>query len=162
LALLDASKPVDQEEVSRYLDGFAMFWESMGASALMGRLFGYLLVSGRRVSLDELSSELEASKSSLSVASRQLVQFGMARRITQRGSRRVLYEAVESFESLVELELQRRVAMIELVSQGMRFASTPAAKRRMHKFIVFNQYSVASNRKMLAEWIDRDQQRRAE
>jgi len=59
------------------------------------RLYGYLLLSAEPVSLDRITSDLEISKSSASVAARLLEQYTLARRHGERGSKRALYEVSE-------------------------------------------------------------------
>src|SRR4030081_2485707 len=88
------------EATIRYIDGFGVMLEGFGAGATFGRLLGYRLLMPAPVSLDQMARDLQASKSSVSVAARMLEQSGMARRLPQRGSRRLLYEAAETCESL--------------------------------------------------------------
>jgi predicted transcriptional regulator len=143
------------ESTQRYIDGFGTMFAGMGVSPTPGRVFGYLLLLSSPVSLDQMAVDLGGSKSSISVAARQLEQIGMARRIPQRGSRRVLYEAVDSFEGLVEADNQRRAMFLEKVRQGMAIVPDGPAAERMEAFARLFQFTIDETRGMLQRWRER-------
>jgi len=64
-----------------------------GFSDVMGRLYGTLLLSPGPLSLDELASNLEISKGSVSVNMRALERWGMAKEVWMRGERKKYYRA---------------------------------------------------------------------
>ena len=64
-----------------------------GFSDVMGRLYGTLLLSPEPLSLDDLASQLEISKGSVSMNMRALERWGMAKEVWMRGERKKYYSA---------------------------------------------------------------------
>jgi DNA-binding transcriptional regulator GbsR (MarR family) len=101
-----------------------------GVSRTTGRIWGYLLLQSNPVSLDQVSRDLGMAKSGASVATRQLVGFGLARVIGQRGSRRLLYEALYDFESVLAARNVQTLDFLNRLRQAERLA--PEGVRRQH------------------------------
>lgn len=76
--------------------------ETFGLSRLLGQIYTLLYLRDMPLSLDQIIAELSVSKASVSIACRQLQTFGAVRRITQKGSRRDFYEAVQDFRGLLQ------------------------------------------------------------
>src|SRR5437660_12124703 len=93
-----------------------LFVEGTGAAAalsriltqLQGRIFGLLYLSPGPVTLDEITDELQQSKSNVSVSVRGLVDWQLVRRVRVRGSRKDHYEAATDFWRVVQEMLERR------------------------------------------------------
>ena len=118
----------------------ALFVEGMGAAAatsriltqLQGRIFGLLYLSPRPVTLDELTDELQQSKSNVSVSVRGLIDWQLVRRMRVPGSRKDHYEAATDFWRVMQEIMERRfrwnlrqvVAAAEETEQAIT-ASTP-------------------------------------
>jgi DNA-binding transcriptional regulator GbsR (MarR family) len=64
-----------------------------GFNDVMGRLYGTLLMSPGPLSLDDLASQLQISKGSVSMNMRSLERWGMAKEYWMRGERKKYYEA---------------------------------------------------------------------
>jgi len=80
------------EAQQRFIDDFAHLllpWEMPITAA---RLYAYLLLVTAPVTLDEFAAALGISKSNASTAARELEAMGIARRMTDRGSKRIRYE----------------------------------------------------------------------
>ena len=77
------------------------------------------------------------------------------RRLPQRGSRRVLYEAVDSFESLVETDIVRRAMLLEKWRQGVALAPSERARQRMEKLVELFDFTLSQSRATLDRWRDR-------
>ena len=117
-----------------------LFVEGMGAAAatsriltqLQGRIFGLLYLSPRPVTLDELTDELQQSKSNVSVSVRGLIDWQLVRRMRVPGSRKDHYEAATDFWRVMQEIMERRfrwnlrqvVAAAEETEQAIT-ASTP-------------------------------------
>jgi len=94
----------------------AVFVEGMGAAAatsriltqLQGRIFAFLYLSPGPVSLDELTDELQQSKSNVSVSVRGLIDWQLVRRVRLPGSRRDHYEAATDFWRVMQEIMERR------------------------------------------------------
>ncbi|WP_437384189.1 GbsR/MarR family transcriptional regulator [Plantibacter flavus] len=71
-----------------FVERFADYWQTRGASRIEGRIAGYLLVSDTTgVTADELAAALGASRGSVSTYTRRLVDSGFVRRVRQPGDR---------------------------------------------------------------------------
>jgi DNA-binding transcriptional regulator GbsR (MarR family) len=94
----------------------AVFVEGMGAAAatsriltqLQGRIFGLLYLSPGPVSLDDLTDELQQSKSNVSVSVRGLIDWQLVRRVRLPGSRKDHYEAATDFWRVMQEIMERR------------------------------------------------------
>ena len=96
-----------------------------------GRVYGYLLLRPDPANLDEIAKDLEVAKSGASVATRQLVSFGMARTHRQRGSKRLGFDAIYDLKGVISArELQTRL-FLERLREGAQVASSPVVRRKM-------------------------------
>lgn len=94
----------------------ALFVEGMGAAAatsgvltqLQGRIFGLLYLQQGSMSLDEITDELQQSKSNVSVNVRGLVDWQLVRQLRVPGSRRDHYEAATDFWRVMQEIMERR------------------------------------------------------
>ena len=75
---------------------------------LQGRVFAFLYLQERPVSLDDIAAALEQSKSTISVTIRGLVEWHLVRRVPTPGSRKDFYEAVTNFWRLMQEIMERR------------------------------------------------------
>ena len=94
----------------------------------MGRIYGYLLLQPGPATLDEIAGAVGLAKSGVSLATRRLVQLGLARGIAERGSRRLLYEALASVEAIFAARTAQGLDLVERLRQGAR-ATTSASRR---------------------------------
>src|SRR5262249_13196083 len=69
-----------------------------GVAQTTARMYGYLLLVAEPVSLQQITADLGVSKSSASVAGRQLEMYTLARRRGERGTRRIFYEVSDNYE----------------------------------------------------------------
>jgi DNA-binding transcriptional regulator GbsR (MarR family) len=112
------------EEMGRLMVGWSL-------PRTTGRVYGYLLLRPESATLDQIAKDLQVAKSGASVATRQLAAFGMARTHTQRGSKRLSFEAIYDLEALLAArEAQIRVFM-ERLREGSRVASSGTARRKI-------------------------------
>jgi DNA-binding transcriptional regulator GbsR (MarR family) len=115
----------------RFIDDVSRLLVPWGVPATAARIYGRLLLSAAPVPLEQLASELEMSKSSVSVAARTLEMYRMARRSGVRGSRRVLYEVSASYEGMLGEQIRMLGALAALLETGARAAGSRAARERM-------------------------------
>jgi DNA-binding transcriptional regulator GbsR (MarR family) len=93
-----------------------IFVDGMGAAAatsgiltqLQGRIFGLLYLHDRPLSLDEITDELQQSKSNVSVQIRGLLDWQLVRQLRVAGSRRDHYEAATDFWRVMQAIVERR------------------------------------------------------
>jgi predicted ArsR family transcriptional regulator len=77
------------------MDEVASLMAPWGWSRHIARIFAYLLLRESPATLDEIAGDLGISKSIVSVAARELEQYGNARRHSQAGTKQILYSAPE-------------------------------------------------------------------
>jgi DNA-binding transcriptional regulator GbsR (MarR family) len=75
------------------MDEVASLMAPWGWSRHIARIFAYLLICETPATLDAISEDLGISKSIVSVATRELDQYGNARRHSQPGTKQILYSA---------------------------------------------------------------------
>jgi DNA-binding transcriptional regulator GbsR (MarR family) len=98
-----------------------------------GRVYAYLLLRPESATLDQIAKDLEVAKSGASVATRQLVSFGMARTHRQRGSKRLSFDAIYDLDALLAArEVQTRLFM-ERLREGAKVASSTTARRKINE-----------------------------
>jgi len=93
-----------------------MFADGIGAAAatsgiltqLQGRIFGLLYLRDAPMSLDEVTEELQQSKSNVSVQVRGLVDWQLVRQVRVSGSRKDHYVAATDFWRVMQEILERR------------------------------------------------------
>src|SRR5258708_8074702 len=93
-----------------------IFADGIGAAAatsgvitqLQGRIFGLLYLQEEPLSLDEITDELQQSKSNVSVQIRGLVDWQLVRQVRVAGSRRDHYVAATDFWRVMQEILERR------------------------------------------------------
>jgi len=90
------SKLVDDRGECRFMDEMALLMTPWGWPRNVGRMYGYLLLCDRPVTLDKIAADLRIAKSNASVAARTLEQFGNARRHSEPGSKRIYYSAPDA------------------------------------------------------------------
>ena len=127
------------ERQHRFVEDLGRYMATHGVAATSGRVIGYLLLSPQPVSLDQMAADLEISKSSASVAARQVELFGLGRRIGQRGSRRVLYEAVRDPEALVAASLNETVQFMALLRRGAEAAAPGPVREQIQDMVEMYQ-----------------------
>lgn len=98
-----------------------------------GRIYGYLLLQSEPASLAQVAAELGIAQSGVSVATRQLVQLGLARGTGQRGSKRLLYEALHSLEAIFAARTAMLVDLLARLRQGARAAAAGPGRRGLEE-----------------------------
>ena len=77
------------EERASYAEDFGLLFEGFGLPRMVGRVLGVLLISDPpELSAEELAEALQASRGSISSATRSLIGMGLVQRRTKRGERR--------------------------------------------------------------------------
>ncbi len=88
-----------------------------------GRVWACLLMRGEPAVLDDIARDLAVAKSGASVGARQLVAFGLARSTGERGSRRVLFSAIDNMEAMFAARSESARSLQKLLLEGARAAS---------------------------------------
>jgi DNA-binding transcriptional regulator GbsR (MarR family) len=120
-----------------------IFADGIGAAAatsgiltqLQGRIFGLLYLQPEPLSLDEITDELQQSKSNVSVQIRGLVDWQLVRQVRVAGSRKDHYAAATDFWRVMQEILERRfrwnlrqvLATVEEAERGVDAGHAPKA-----------------------------------
>ena len=81
-----------QLEEKHFIEDIGLFFEQMGMPRMAGRILGALLISDPpQQSINELADKLQASKSSISIMSRLLVENGLIEKAPSTVPRRDYY-----------------------------------------------------------------------
>lgn len=113
-----------------------MAQEGDGLPRIAGRIFGLLLTGEGELSLDEITSQLGASKGSASVNTRLLEQRGFIDRVSRPGDRRDYYRITpDLFERTMEQRLARWHRLHDVVNYGLTASDLcPAVRARLKDF----------------------------
>src|SRR3954454_17362820 len=93
-----------------------LFAEGMGAAAatsgvlsqLQGRIFAVLFLADHPLALEDIASELQISKSNVSINIRGLIEWHLVRRVSVPNSRKDHYEAASDFWRVMQEIMERR------------------------------------------------------
>lgn len=81
-----------QLEEKHFIEDIGLFFEQMGMPRMAGRILGVLLIADPPAqSITDLSEKLKASKSSISIMARLLVEHGLIERVASPIPRRDFY-----------------------------------------------------------------------
>ena len=121
------------EAQHRFIEDMGQDMAGWGLSRTAGRVYAWLLLRPEPASLDEIVAELGVAKSGASVAARGLVSIGLARSIGQRGSRRLLYEAISQPDALMAARSASVAQFLNRLQQGAGAATEGPARARLQE-----------------------------
>ena len=145
----------NRQKRDRFIQGMAQLLVPLGVPQTAARLYGYLLLSEEPVSLDRVMADLEISKSTASVAARLLEMYTLVHRSGQRGSRRVLFEASDDYDGMINAQKRSLEHLAALITEGARDASSRKTRERlrtMAEFYLVNRDAMESAQR---EWAAR-------
>ena len=116
---------------THFVEEMGRMMVSWGLPRTTGRVYAYLLLRPEPATLDQIARDLEVAKSGASVATRQLVGFGMARSHRHRGSKRLGFDAIYDLQGVLEAREVQTRRFIHGLHEGARVASSPVVRRRM-------------------------------
>jgi len=121
------------ESQHQFVEDLGQHMVGWGLARTTGRVYAYLLLRVEPASLDELAAELDMAKSGASVAARQLVRLGMVRGTGQRGSRRLLYEALYDTEAILAARNLQTRDFLDRIRQGAEVAPAGRPRQRLQE-----------------------------
>jgi DNA-binding transcriptional regulator GbsR (MarR family) len=93
-------------------DQFVSLWRTMsslwGVSPTMAEIHGLLYISGAALTMDDIMDRLSISRGNVSMNLSKLVEWGLVRRVHQRGDRRDYYESLRDVWEMFTLVLAQR------------------------------------------------------
>lgn len=121
----------------RFVEDVARMLTPWGVPAAAARLYGYLLLCPRPVSLDEITEVLGISKSSASVAARLLESYTLARRHREAGTKRALYAVADDYEHMIRQQNQLLDALAEQLNGGTGIVASRQVNARLAEMAEF-------------------------
>ena len=132
------------------------FFESNGLPRSAGRLLGHLLTcEPPEQTFEQLVQAAGASRSTVSVATRLLVQLGLVERFGVHGERRDRYRlGPDPWTSLLRQDVESAAELKRLASDGLRaLAPAPTSVRvRLRTMRAFYAFLEASYQPVLRRW----------
>jgi DNA-binding transcriptional regulator GbsR (MarR family) len=116
-----------------FIDDMATLMVPWGMTTAVARLYGYLLLQDEPISLDRICQQLDISKSTASVAARQLEVSKLVRRHSERGSKRASYSIVEGGMAAIEAHAAMLGNLAALMQNNINTADNQVASQRLQK-----------------------------
>jgi DNA-binding transcriptional regulator GbsR (MarR family) len=122
----------------RFINNLAELLGTWSLSTNAARLYGYLQIMNEPVSLDDISRDLEISRSHAHTAARMLEEHGNARRMSTRGSKRIVYVCGDDPGTPLQCQIAALGAMSKLIAETAPLVATGAAAARLHRLSDFH------------------------
>jgi len=155
--MLNMSNKISGDE-QRFVEDVARLLIPWGVPPIAARLYGYLLLCPRPVSLDQITENLEISKSSASVAARLLENYTLARRHSEPGTKRALYAAADDYEAMIRQQNRLLDALAGQLDAGTEIAVSKAASARLGEMADFYRIMRGAMEDAMSRW-KRDRRR---
>jgi DNA-binding transcriptional regulator GbsR (MarR family) len=153
-----ANVPNLTNDEHRFIEDMGQTMAGWGIPRSTGRIYGYLLLRAEPAGLDQIAGDLGVGKSGVSVGARQLVSLGLARSSGERRSRRVLYEALHTLESIFAARNAQANDLLARLRQGARAATMQASREHLQEMADLMQDFMDQGPELLR--MLRDQRRR--
>lgn len=121
-----------EEERRRFIEDFGLMFEQFGASRMVWRVVAALLIADpQEQSAEELAETLQASRGSISQATRLLIELGVVRRTTRPGERRDYFSIKPHvWPELMRREMAELSRFRELASRGLTITDLAGPESR--------------------------------
>ena len=146
-----SNKPSGKDE-RRFVEDVARLLLPWGVPPAAARLYGYLLLCPRPVSLDQITDDLGISKSSASVAARLLESYTLARRHREAGTKRALYAVAEDYEAMIQQQNRLLEALAAQLNAGARIATSRAVSARLEEMADFYRVMRGAMEEAMRRW----------
>jgi DNA-binding transcriptional regulator GbsR (MarR family) len=123
-----------------------------GVPPVASRLYGYLLLCPRPVSLDQITEDLGISKSSASVAARLLESYTLARRHSQPRTKRALYAVADDYEAMIRQQNRLLDALAGQLNAGTEIAASEAVSARLEEMADFYRVMRGAMEDAMSRW----------
>jgi DNA-binding transcriptional regulator GbsR (MarR family) len=151
-------------EEAEFVDRIGLFFELLGATRTMGRIYGWLLICDPpQQSLTELAEALSVSKASISTVARQLLEGGMVERLPSPNRQHRYRVTPGGFTSVLETQLSLMRLGIEPAEFALSVLGEDRAeqRQRIEDFRDFCEFCTQAYRDQLMRmWTDYRAQRR--
>lgn len=116
---------------AEFVDRLGLFFELLGATRTMGRVYGWLLICDPpQQSLTQLTEALSVSKASISTVARQLLDGGMVERLPSSNRQHLYRVRPGGFTSVLETQLSLMRLGIEPAEYALSMLGEDRAEQR--------------------------------
>lgn len=116
---------------AEFVDRLGLFFELLGATRTMGRVYGWLLICDPpQQSLTQLTEALSVSKASISTVARQLLDGGMVERLPSPNRQHVYRVRPGGFTSVLATQLSLMRLGIEPAEYALSMLGEDRAEQR--------------------------------
>ncbi|WP_055401536.1 MULTISPECIES: GbsR/MarR family transcriptional regulator [unclassified Mycobacterium] len=145
-------------EESEFVDRLGLFFEMLGATRTMGRLYGWLLICHPpEQSLTRLADALSVSKASISTVARQLLEGGMVERLPSPDRQHLYRVTPGGFTSVLGTQLSLMRMGIEPAEFALSVLDEDRAeqRQRVEDFRDFCEFCTDAYReKLMQMWTE--------
>lgn len=153
---------IDEAE---FVDRMGLFFETIGATRTMGRLYGWLMIcEPPQQSLSELATTLSISKASVSTVARQLQEGGMIERLPSAARQHRYRITPGGFTHVLNVQMTLMGLGIPAADFGLKLLGHDRAEQRerLQDFRDFCEFSASDYREELTRrWEQYRSERRA-
>ena len=138
--------------LQQFVERMGLFFESEGLPRIAGRLYAHLLLQDDPCSLDELTTDLQVSKTSISSNARLLEQHGLLQLVARPGDRRDYYAAASDASRMIEMRLNGVRAFNQILAEALQAlaADHTSGRTRLSRMVEVNAEFVSLLTEMLA------------
>jgi DNA-binding transcriptional regulator GbsR (MarR family) len=139
-----------------YAEDFGLLFEGFGLPRMVGRVLGVLLISQEsEFSAEELAEALQASRGSISSATRSLIDMGLVQRRTRRGERRDYFRVKpNAWDEVMRRELESLKTFRQMAERGLELIDPEdkAARQNLEEMREFYAYWETELPAVLERW----------
>jgi DNA-binding transcriptional regulator GbsR (MarR family) len=136
----------------RFIEDMARLLMPWGVPPVAARLYGYLLLCPRPVSLDQITKDLGISKSSASVAARLLESYTLAHRHHEPGTKRALYAVADDYEAMIQQQNRLLDALAKQLSAGAGIVLSKDVNARLEEMAEFYRVMRGAMEDSMRRW----------
>jgi DNA-binding transcriptional regulator GbsR (MarR family) len=136
------------------VEEFGIYFEKVGLQRMAGRIIGWLLICDPpHQTMQELCDALQASKSAVSVATRQLIGLYLIERISLPGQRRDYFRASsDMWNRSFRARMHQLAELRELAERGLKLLSNDEQFKRLELMRDANAFMESEFPKLLEKW----------
>lgn len=136
----------------RFVEDVARLLTPWGVPPAAARLYGYLLLCPRPASLDQITEDLEISKSSASVTARLLETYTLARRHSEPGTKRALYAVTDDYEAMIQQQNRLLDALAGQLNAGAGIVPSKEVNARLEEMAEFYRVMRGAMEDAMSRW----------
>lgn len=140
-----------------FVEEFGVMMDHMGSTRMLGRVWGALMVADPpEMSAEELAEFLQASRGSISHATRQLIELGIIQRVSRPGVRRDYFRIRDNAWTAAYMNQMRSIdQLVEMFNRGLASldGASPEAQVSLRDAIGFYEFMKQEYSMLMERWI---------